>query len=270
MNSFIRRLLATLAVSFAVALPASATSYSTDYTDLWWNSAENGWGMNIVQQYDALFATLYVYGADGTPRWYFASGMTGSPTSFSGGLFSTTGSPFSGAWTGLGPVTQVGTMTINFTGPNAGTLVYSVNGQTITKQMTRNTFRNNVVSGNFLGGMAATASSCGNSANNGGALIYGALTVSQNGGSVSFRVDFYNNTGLSSTCIFSGPYTAEGRLGRVSGGTMTCTQGSSTVNQGTFSMTELDVGANGMSSRFTGSDQFCSYNGRFGGLRDVP
>ncbi len=270
MTSYLRRFLATIATSFAVALPASATSYSTDYTDLWWNASESGWGMNVVQQYDTLFVTLYVYGADGTPRWYFASGLTGSQNSYSGALFSTTGPAFSGPFNPASvSVFPVGNMTLNFSGPSSGSLVYSVNGVTVFKQMTRNTFRANVLTGHFLGGMSAIASSCGNTANNGPALIYGDLNTAQNGGNVSFRVDFFNGNNQASTCNFSGSYTPEGRLGRVSGGTMSCTQGTTSVNQGTFSMTEVDVGINGMTAKFTGNDQFCQYNGRFGGLRDV-
>lgn len=270
MTSFIRRLLATVAVSFAVVLPASATSYSTDYTDLWWNPSEAGWGMNVVQQYDALFVTLYVYGTDSQPRWYFASSMTGSQNSYSGPLYSTTGPAFAATFNPNNvTVIPVGSISLNFTGPSAGLLTYTVNGNTVTKPMTRNTFRNNVISGQFLGGMSAIASSCGNSANNGPALIYGQMQASQNTGSVSFRVDFFNNASQPSTCVFTGAYSAEGRLGRINNGTMSCTQGTAAVNQGTFSMSEIDVGANGMSAVYTGSDQFCTYNGRFGGLRDV-
>ena len=121
----------------------------------------------------------------------------------------------------------------------------------------------------FRTNMTAVASSCGNSANNGPALIFGDLTVTQNAGSLSFRVDFYNSANLPSTCIFTGAYTPEGRLGRVTNGTMSCTQGNSSVNQGTFSMTELDVSNNSLSATFTGGDQFCQYSGRFGGTRDV-
>lgn len=269
MTSFFRRFLATLAASFAIALPASATTFSTDYTDLWWNQAENGWGLNIVQQYETLFATLYVYGTDNTPRWYFASDMKGTPTFFSGSLYRTTGPAFSATFNPTAvTVTPVGTMNITFATATTGTLQYTVDGVTITKPIGRNTFRNNVLSGNFLGGMSAIASSCGNTANNGPALIFGDMTVT-GGTSVQFRVDFFNNAGVASTCFFTGNHVQQGRFGSITGGTMTCTQGSNTVNQGTFGMTEIDMGTNGMSAIFTGSDQFCNYSGRFGGLRDV-
>lgn len=58
-------------VALAIAGAAQATTHSTDYTDLWWNSPDNsesGWGVNVVQQGDIVFATFFIYGADGTPR----------------------------------------------------------------------------------------------------------------------------------------------------------------------------------------------------------
>jgi len=61
-----KRLLALAAAAFA--LPALASTHSTDYTDLWYLPAESGWGVNVVQQNDIVFATFFVYGPDGTPR----------------------------------------------------------------------------------------------------------------------------------------------------------------------------------------------------------
>ena len=44
-----------------------------------------------------LFATLFVYGSDNTPRWFVTgTGLQGSGSTFSGSLYSTTG-PFFGA-----------------------------------------------------------------------------------------------------------------------------------------------------------------------------
>jgi hypothetical protein len=266
MTSTIRRFLATVVAAFAVALPASATSYSTDYSDLWWNSAENGWGLNLVQQYETIFATLYVYGPDNTPRWYFASDMKGTPTSFTGSLYRTTGPAFSGTFNPSAvAVTQVGTMTIAFNSAVTGTLTYSVDGVTIVKPIGRNTFRNNVLTGNFLGGMTANATGCANPANNGLALIFGNVTL-QGGTTTSFRVEF----AVNSVCIFTGTHVQQGRLGTIAGGTMTCTQAGTLSNQGTFTMSEIEVGTNGMSALITAADQFCNYNGRFGGVRDMP
>jgi hypothetical protein len=265
MKSTLRHFAAAMIAALGFALPASATSYGTDYTDLWWNPNENGWGINLIQQSGTIFATLFVYGTDNSPRWYVASQLEGSPNSFGGTLYQTTGPAFSATWTGTATATPVGSMTVTFSGPNSGTLSYSVAGfPSVTKSIQRQTWRANNLGGNYIGGMTATASNCSNPDDNGFALITGLLTVQHSGGNPSMRVDFQNAAGTTATCTFTGGYTAQGRLGAISG-TYSCTLGST----GTFTMTEVDVSRNGFNATFSGQDQFCRYNGYFGGVRDV-
>ena len=265
MKSTLRHYAAAMIAALGFALPASATTYGTDYTDLWFNPAESGWGINLIQQYETLFATLFVYGPDNTPHWFVASDLRGGQNSFSGTLYQTSGPAFSAPWTGGQPPAAVGSMSIAFSGPNSGTLTYTANGVTVSKSIQRQTFRPNSIGGNYIGGMTAVAGSCGNPADNGFALITGLLTVQHGGGSsATMRVDFRNSAGTNATCTFTGSYAPQGRLGTVSG-TYSCTLGST----GTFTMTEVDVSRNGFNATFNGQDQFCSYNGYFGGVRDV-
>src|ERR1043166_810025 len=67
----------TLAVSLLVALslvrPTWATSFSNDQSDLWWNPDESGWGIQFVQRGSTIFATMFVYDANGNPTWYTAT-----------------------------------------------------------------------------------------------------------------------------------------------------------------------------------------------------
>ncbi|MGZ5113866.1 MAG: hypothetical protein ACXWHC_16945 [Usitatibacter sp.] len=268
MTSVSRRFLATLLATFGFAFPASATTYSTDYTDLWWNSNENGWGVNVIQQYETLFATLFVYGADNSARWYVASDLKPSGSGvFTGTLYQTTGPAFSAVWNAPAVATSVGTMTFTFSSAVTGTLTYSINNTTVTKAITRNTFRPNNLTGGYAGGMVGIASSCSASVDNGNASIFGNLSITQNGDTVAMRVDFTNFFGQIETCNFTGTHQQLGRIGTISGGSMVCTVGTNTVSSGTFTMTQIDGSINGLSSVFTGSDQFCTYNGRFGGLR---
>jgi cytochrome c553 len=42
-----------------------------DYTDLWWNAAESGWGLNLIQHpSNKLFGVMYTYDANGHPIWF--------------------------------------------------------------------------------------------------------------------------------------------------------------------------------------------------------
>ena len=56
----ILRLAAAAFLAALAVLPAQATTYSTDYTDLWYNPNESGWGLNLIQQYQTMFGTLFV------------------------------------------------------------------------------------------------------------------------------------------------------------------------------------------------------------------
>lgn len=112
-----------------------------DYTDLWWNPNESGWGLAIAQQGSVMFLAWYVYDANGKPTWYVASNCPVSGAGCSGALYRTSGPP-------LGPsfdptavrVTQAGTVSVTFSDPNNGVLSYTVNGVTATKNITRQTF----------------------------------------------------------------------------------------------------------------------------------
>lgn len=116
---------------------------STDFTDLWWNPQESGWGLSISQQSSAMFLTWFVYDGAGKPVWYVST-CTASATGngCAGDLVQVSGPPF-------GPTfdpqqvhtTVVGTVAITFTDPNHGTLNYTVNGSSGTKQVTRQIFQ---------------------------------------------------------------------------------------------------------------------------------
>lgn len=98
MTTSIRRFLARATLLCGFALPAAATTFSIDFTDLWYNApaeSEAGWGVNVIQQNEVLFATLFVYGPDGTPRWYVASRLDpAGENRFAGPLYTAAGTYF--------------------------------------------------------------------------------------------------------------------------------------------------------------------------------
>jgi hypothetical protein len=260
-----RRFAAALAASMAFAMPASATSFSTDYTDLWFNPAESGWGVNLIQQGNTLFATLFVYGPDQTARWYVASGLVGSSTTtFTGPLFRTTGPYFGAPWTGGGPATNVGSMSFVFNTPTTGTLTYVVDGVNVQKSIQRQTFVANNIGGAFLGGLTAQSSACSSGQNN-PILIFNQFTVSHNAANQ-----------ISMPCS-SSPATARpppapspAPTGRTASRATSSAPGAAPPgNAGAFNITQIDVTIHGWTGRFSGNDQFCTYNGNFGGVRDV-
>ncbi len=237
---------------------------TADYSDLWFNPNESGWGANVAQQGDTMFITLFVYGSTGAPTWYVASATTwtgqstGTPT-FTGPLYQTNGPYFAtGSFdSSLVTVRQVGTLTFAASDVNAATLTYAVDGQPVTKTVQRQTFKINEIGGTFLGASAGTWSACG--AGRDGYLENRATySFTQSNQSIVFRED-----GPGYTCIYNGTYTPTGRLGSISG-TGQCSDGS---NQ-TFTASEVEVNANAVSMRFTvAAGSSCRFTGRLGGVR---
>jgi hypothetical protein len=131
------------AIWLAVTLfstPAAAVNYS----DIWWNPAESGWGLTIADHDSQLFAVWYTYGLDGRPTWFVVPGGTFSAdkSHFQGDVFATTGPAFSSVPFDSTRVTarKVGTAVIDFASPSAGTFTYDVNGVHGAKAIQRQPF----------------------------------------------------------------------------------------------------------------------------------
>jgi lysyl endopeptidase len=127
-------------------LASSGTSGPLNYSDMWWvGTSENGWGMSIQQHSPSniQFNALYIYDDNGRPLWVVMPGgtWTNNFTTFSGPVFIPTGSPFSN-YNAAAFVANpsVGTVTLNFSGINNATMIYTINGRSGTKAITRQIF----------------------------------------------------------------------------------------------------------------------------------
>jgi hypothetical protein len=123
---------------------SGTTPPAIDYTDLWWNPNESGWGMVIAQQYGVMFLAWYVYDGSGNPVWYVAPDCVVVGSACSGSVYSTTGPANGPSNSSYNPnnvgVTTAGTITATFVDANNATISYTVNGATATKQITRQSF----------------------------------------------------------------------------------------------------------------------------------
>ena len=118
-----------------------STVAPVDYTDLWWNPSESGWGIAMAQQFGNVFLAWYVYQSNGQPVWYVASNCTLSGNSCSGTLYSTTGPAFGPTFDPTQVhVSTVGNVTVTFTDANNAVLSYTVNGVVGSKNITRQLF----------------------------------------------------------------------------------------------------------------------------------
>ncbi|WP_239253920.1 RCC1 domain-containing protein [Candidatus Nitrotoga sp. M5] len=121
---------------------AGAVQPPVDYSALWWNENESGWGLAITQQYGMIFATMYTYDASGNPVWYVASSCPLTGNSCAGDLYQVTGgSAPTKTWNDAAKVvTKVGTVNFVFQNSSAGTLTYTINGVSGSKAISRQLF----------------------------------------------------------------------------------------------------------------------------------
>ena len=134
----LRKFIATLL--FAAALPAAAQSVpAANYTDIWYNPNEAGWGVTFTQHpaTNQVFAVWYTYDprendpsstGNFKPLWIVMSGGTWtSPTSLSGDVYVTNGTPFAQSWNPQSlQVDRVGTFSFNFTSASSGNFSYNI------------------------------------------------------------------------------------------------------------------------------------------------
>lgn len=257
-----RKLLLALALSLVTRAALPMTPSSLDVTDLWWNPDESGWGVNVVQQGTIAFATFFVYDSNGRAHWYVASNLnlgasSATSATFSGDLLETQGPyfaiPFNPSAVSR---SKVGTATLRVDSPGSGTLVYTVNGTTVTKAIRRQTWAVNDASGTYEGsrtiGSASSSLGC-----NIGTSSFSNVRISQSNDAFSMV-----GTLAGSTCTFTGNYSQEGHLG-ASSGSFSCDNGT----QGSYAITQLETTLYGFFARYSGTERGCTVDGRIGGVR---
>ena len=258
----IRRLAA--AAALFLSLGAHATPFSSDTSDIWWNPNESGWGMNVIQQGGIQFITLFVYGAGGEATWFvgpdteFVSAAGGTIV-FSGALYQTTGPAYPAFFdpNAVG-VKQVGNITLTLTSLAAGSVSYSVNGVVVVKDIERQTWEVENLTGNYLG--AATGNYTGACAATGYQEEPAGIAITHT--PTSFSMAWTSN---SRTCTFSGTHTQAGRMASVLG-SFTCTNGTT----GTFATGEMQATPNAIAFRITSTASGCAWVGAFSGARRSP
>ncbi|QJR11280.1 hypothetical protein DSM104443_02353 [Usitatibacter rugosus] len=114
-----------------------------NYTDLWWNASESGWGLSVAQQGRVMFLAWFVYDDAGKPMWYVATNcaVNAAGNGCTGALHRTTGPAFGPTFNSASVhAVQAGTVSLSFTDGNNGVLSYTVDGRTGTKAITRALF----------------------------------------------------------------------------------------------------------------------------------
>lgn len=136
----IRRLPAALACAATLHCAAQVTP-AANYSDIWYNTSESGWGVTLTQhQSNNLFAVWYTYdprepdptqAGNFKPLWIvMPASRWVTPTQVTGDVYVTNGTPFFQPWsfnaTNPVPVTRVGTFTFTFSDSSHATFAYSI------------------------------------------------------------------------------------------------------------------------------------------------
>jgi hypothetical protein len=203
-------------VVFGMIGSASATSANTDVSDIWWNPAESGWGMQMVNTGTFVFATVYVYGSDGKPTWLVGQlAKTGAArTTYTGPTYVTTGPYFDGAFDpNAVTAREAGSMTFVLDTVTTGGLTYSVDGVVVIKSVQRQPLTLDNYNGDYVAYLTQTIAGCNNPINNRTLTDTRALRITQNGSAVV--VVTTANNGL--VCTINGAFTQLGRMGQVQG-----------------------------------------------------
>jgi hypothetical protein len=235
------------ALVLAAAIPAQAV----DYTDIWYNAAESGWGVNLVQSDAFIFGTFFVYAPNGTATWYSAELTWDGSGAYKGNLYATTGTGFALKWE-PGNLTRTAVGTASFTPStlNAyeGTLAWTVNGVgSATKPVERLTLTGIALGGDYTGGQTGAYSGCSTSSENGSYIDrYDLQVTHEASGAATF--EFSYTSGL--TCTLSGTLELHGGLYRIPGATYKCSDGVNT----TATMYEIKATALGIEGRLASSD----------------
>jgi hypothetical protein len=134
------------AMSVAVmALPSYVIPQTTqplNLSTIWWVPAESGWGLNLNQQGNSVFAAWFTYGEDGKAMWFYGVlEKTANADVWMGSILRTTGVPFDQI---TGPASKTndaaGTAIITATPDGALLLQQTIGTTTQTKRMERFAF----------------------------------------------------------------------------------------------------------------------------------
>ncbi|MEO8384378.1 MAG: hypothetical protein ABI583_03995 [Betaproteobacteria bacterium] len=250
------------AMSFCAS--SFANTFTADLSDLWFNESEAGWGVNVTHQREVIFLTFFIYGPTGKATWYTgqaalsgqnsqgAATYTGTMYEFTGPYFANFFNPAAVSGRSVGTVTFTAFLDL-------ATISYTIDGISVTKVVTRQTFRANDLSGQYVGAMKQVQSGCTGQAFNGDFNNVTEFSIAHNDKSLIMTARQPDGT----VCSYDGSYTQNGRVGRAQGN-YSCPGGLS----GTYDILEIESNLHGFTARYVANNNVCSsVSGRIGAMR---
>jgi len=255
---FLRCFIATTALS------AAAGAHAGTYSDMWFDPRESGWGVNLVQQGERAFVTLFVYGADGKPVWYVSpdahavSYSAGGQPSFRGTLYRTRGPWHGGPYDpALVQPVYAGIVALELVTDDRMRLAYQADDATVTKELRRQSFEAVVPYSGYVAQFMMRAKPAGSSVPQ--SFRYTAdLYAEFDGGTGWIRA----TDTIGRICHYRGPYSQAGKLITFSG-SYACSGG----DEGAFEIKRLEITQDGATGYLTKSSPAGTEYGRFAATR---
>jgi len=148
-------------VLIALLALAAVRANAFDYTDVYYNSSEPGWGFFVVQSDTTQFIALFVYRQDGSPTWFTGQLTDDGTGNYTGPLYATTGTFFAAPWQGVNGPTPVGTIAFKPADNNYATIAYDIkNVGSVSKLVVRQTLTAEKLAGTYFGAMSGSITDC--------------------------------------------------------------------------------------------------------------
>jgi hypothetical protein len=231
-------------------LGAAVRAQAVDFTDMWYNPAQPGYGFNVVQSDDGsgrpyIFVPFFIYGPNNAPTWYVAGLTWDGVDSFTGNVYAGTGTFFGVPWnTADYHATQVGTATFKPNNIYQGTFSYTVtNVGSATTPLERQTLTVNALGGNYIGAEIDVYTGCTDPINDGEVSYKYNLAITQlKSGDVTFVFDYGNGF----VCTLDGILEQHGQYYVGPNATFVCPDGTNTVAK----VADLKATALGIEARY--------------------
>lgn len=244
-----------------------------NYQDMWWQPAESGWGLMVVQQQDIISSVLFHYDDERKPRWYLLSNAPrGADERFSGTLFETRGPPLFSAFDPQAvDVRAVGTMTLHFTAANAATVEYSIDGESSSREIERITFSTIDGTGEYFGSHSAFVQ-CPSNPQVGNYIFPSSISVVQGNVVQVITSNSLLNSGTVS-CTWNIALEQQGSAARGSGTWICVNQQGNLVQTATVEVEELRFVGKSLLinfqavTRYSGALTDCNERGLISGVR---
>ena len=217
---------------FIVAVCLFTAAFSAraerNYTDVYYNPAESGWGVFLVQTNTFQFVAFFIYGSDGRPTWYSAQLTDDGTGNYTGSLYATTGTYFALPWNSAqATINPVGTVKFSPVDIYRATITYTVNGVgTVSKAIQRTTLTPEVLGGSYSGSLTGSISGCANPANNvvhfDGRFNLNVSQVGNQSATLTFTIVAFNGAPSNAVCTLSGPIAQVGLLYQMANASYSC------------------------------------------------